>query len=1477
MPKFSPQDSSSDEETENTDNERETADSGNQTANAASALLNLAMSATEVNLAEFVLKPTAYGTFVSKTGLEFVRTEEGNYVLGSLLNPQAANAGNQSIVTVGGNIGKIEEFQGGSDWSIYNERLEQYFSANFVDEQRKVSVLLTSIGSSVYKTLRDLCSPTLPQEKTYEELCETLKKHYSPRISVYKERRQFYRLVQGSSENVSQWYARVKKGAVECQFGAELDNRIKDQFVSGLKEGKVLDRIFEENHSTPLAETLEIALKKEASLMLSSTTSAEINKVYDNKSQPAKSNTDSKKSRGKSENSKQQQQKQQQQRQVCNACGGDNHDFRKCKYRKYKCKICGKQGHLAKVCKTDSKPTNSVVEEVTESSEVCYMNVYNINSNKSNSPFDITILIDSNVKFPMEVDSGAEVSVVPFDAYKKYLSKFEIKNSNRILRYFDDTSPKVIGEIDVQITYKNKTVQHSLVITDENKRKSLFGRDLMFIFGLYVAGIDNVNEHRLDVQNVIDKYASLFDGKLGKFIGRKVSLVLKPGATPIYRKPHTVPFAFKSKVEKELETLEEQGIIFKVSNSEWGTPLVPVLKSDGNIRVCASYNLTVNKYLDDYNYPIPRIEEIFAALEGGEQFTVLDLERGYNQLEVDDKAKMLLAWSTHKGTYAVNRLPFGTKTACSIFQQAIEEVIQGIPKTKNYFDDIIITGSNRSEHLNNLETVLKRAQKFGLKFRLSKCKFLQPQVEYLGHVIDKAGLHKCPSKIEAISKAPEPKNVQEVQALIGMIKYYGKFIPNLATILSPMNDLLKKGRAFEWTASCQLAYDKVKKEIVSDRVLVHFNPELKIKLACDASKVGLGAVLLHVFPDGTEKPICFASRTLIAAEKNYSVIHKEALAIYWSVNKFFQYLKGTHFILSTDHKPLLALLGAEKGIPQMAAGRMQRWAYFLNGFNYTLEYVKGENNSAADGLSRLPLSVNSIACETKCDYFNFLIEDALPIDAKCIRTEVRKDVILSKVYEYVKNGWPSVTDKELKTYANKSHELHIEQGLVMWGYRVIIPKKFRESLLKEIHVTHMGASKMKALARQYFWWPHLDLDIENYAKICDTCNAVATNPNKSVLMKYERCSKALERVHCDFLGPLYGKTYFIIMDAYSKWPEVYYMNNITTENTLHKLRDFCARYGLPETLVSDNGRQLVSNEFENFCKMNKIKHILSAPFHPSTNGAAENAVKSFKLGLKKSLLDPQNKQVHIDTLISRYLLGYRVSPHCTTGETPAKLMLNRELRTRFDALKESVTEIKHSKQIDNYSGNRQIAFSVGDVVWIKDYKCPSKPTWVKAEVIDCLGPRNYLCRTLIERLIHKRHVDQMRKGALLITDEFKKVHNYLNEKSQEIEKNMPKVELSDQAVQDVPVIAYTPTVVESELSNENDLSNEDRTTVCKEKSGNNEVQQIELASKPDMCESMRDSKLKDNIDTATKQEIKLNVNERPKRTIKPVQRLITEC
>lgn len=233
-----------------------------------------------------------------------------------------------------------------------------------------------------------------------------------------------------------------------------------------------------------------------------------------------------------------------------------------------------------------------------------------------------------------------------------------------------------------------------------------------------------------------------------------------------------------------------------------------------------------------------------------------------------------------------------------------------------------------------------------------------------------------------------------------------------------------------------------------------------------------------------ERPVCFASRTLSKAEKNYATIHIEALAIYWGVKKFYQYLLGTEFILESDHKPLLALFGEEKGIPVMAAGRLQRWALYLSGLNYTFKYIKGSANGGADGLSRLPVT-KELKTEKSEDYFNFYVEEKLLIDAKLIRRITRMDAVLSKVLLYTMTEWPDKVEESLKPYLVRKHEISVDNGLLFWGYRVIIPEKFKEYLLNEIHATHFGTSKMKMLARQYFWYPKLDQDLEELSKSCE--------------------------------------------------------------------------------------------------------------------------------------------------------------------------------------------------------------------------------------------------------------------------------------------------------------------------------------------------------------------------------------------------------
>lgn len=301
----------------------------------------------------------------------------------------------------------------------------------------------------------------------------------------------------------------------------------------------------------------------------------------------------------------------------------------------------------------------------------------------------------------------------------------------------------------------------------------------------------------------------------------------------------------------------------------------------------------------------------------------------------------------------MKRLPFGVKTAGAIFQKTIETLLKDIPNCINFMDDIVITGKNIAEHIQTLKAVLKRLEANGLRLNADKCKFFQEKIIYLGFNIDKNGLSKNNSNVESILNAGIPKDVSETRAFIGMCNFYSKFIPNFANKMIPLYKLLRKDVKFSWTKQCQEAYEAMKKEISSDNVLVHFDPKKKVILTTDASNTAIAGILSQEFSDNSRRPIAFISRSLNKAECNYSTIQKEALAIIFSVIKLQQYLIGIDFVIETDHKPLLSIFGHDKGLPIMAAARMQRWAFILTGFTFQMKFVKGILNSA-DVLSRMP-------------------------------------------------------------------------------------------------------------------------------------------------------------------------------------------------------------------------------------------------------------------------------------------------------------------------------------------------------------------------------------------------------------------------------------------------------------------------------------------------------------------------------------------
>ena len=574
-------------------------------------------------------------------------------------------------------------------------------------------------------------------------------------------------------------------------------------------------------------------------------------------------------------------------------------------------------------------------------------------------------------------------------------------------------------------------------------------------------------------------------------------------------------------------------------------------------------------------------------------------------MEVTEESKKYLTINTHKG---YNRLVFGATSSPAIWQRAIDQVLQGIPGTQCILDDMIVSGKTDEEHLENLESVFKRLQDAGLKANKEKCEFFRDRVQFCGHEIDREGLHKTQEKIEAVVSAPRPENVSQFRSFLGLVNYYNRFLRNASTVLHPLHQLLEQNSEWQWTEQCEQAFTEAKRLITSEQVLTHYDPALPVRLACDASPTGIGAVLSHVMPGGSERPVAFASRSLSKTERKYAQIDKEALSIVWGVKRFHVYLYGRRFTLITDHKPLTAIFHPEKGVPAMTAARLQRYAMFLAGFDYKIEYKSTTKHCNADGLSRLPLQQKERE-EMEVDsseVFHATQFEPLPVTSEAVARGTRRDPVLARVYESIVKGWCARVGGD-KPYYERRNELTVHQGCILWGMRVLIPSKLQDRVLEELHDGHLGVVKMKALARSHVWWPNISGQLEEIAKACSGCQHIQKMPTKAPLHPWEWATTPWQRIHIDYAGPFQNSMFLVVVDAHSKWPEVVPVSSTTSSSTIEVLRDLFARFGIPEQIVSDNGTQFVSEEFQAFVRSSGIRHLTSAPYHPATNGLAERA------------------------------------------------------------------------------------------------------------------------------------------------------------------------------------------------------------------------------------------------------------------------------
>ena len=280
--------------------------------------------------------------------------------------------------------------------------------------------------------------------------------------------------------------------------------------------------------------------------------------------------------------------------------------------------------------------------------------------------------------------------------------------------------------------------------------------------------------------------------------------------------------------------------------------------------------------MEDEQYPLPTQQDLYAALSWSNIFGKLDLLHVYAQLNVDAESHKYLTINTHKGLYSYTKPPFGVKSAPKIFQAKMEMILQGVPKCVCRQDDILIGGVSWQENIKILSEVLERLHEYIVHLKMAKCEFLNREVVYVGRKIDVEGLHPVDDKVDTVKRAPVPQNVKELRSFLGMVQYYHPFLPDLAATLSPLHELLKKGIQWAWTREFEQAYEACKQNLTSDTLLVHYEGNRELRLACDASSFGLGAVISRMMGDGWEWSIAYASGTLSSSERYYTQIEREA-------------------------------------------------------------------------------------------------------------------------------------------------------------------------------------------------------------------------------------------------------------------------------------------------------------------------------------------------------------------------------------------------------------------------------------------------------------------------------------------------------------------------------------------------------------------------------------------------------------------------
>ena len=605
---------------------------------------------------------------------------------------------------------------------------------------------------------------------------------------------------------------------------------------------------------------------------------------------------------------------------------------------------------------------------------------------------------------------------------------------------------------------------------------------------------------RQDLANLLVQFPKLFSGKLGKYPGKLIHLDLKADVQPSHRRPYPVPRQHERVFKEELDRLCAIGVLSRCGASSWLSPSFIIPKKDARVRWISDFR-ELNKCIKRRVYNLPKIQDILLRRSGYTFFSKLDISMQYYTFELDDASKELCTICTPFGNYRYNRLPLGVSQSPDLSQEIMEDLFRQFNEVDVYIDDIGVFSPSWQSHCNSLQKILALLEQNNFIVNPAKCEWGVKETDWLGYWLTPTGLKPWKKKITAILAIKRPETVKQLRSFLGAVNYYRDMFPKRSHILAPLTALVGGKGKLTWTKECQQAFDAMKALLAKDAFLMYPDHNKPFHIYCDASDLQLGAAIIQ-----DSKPVAFYSRKLNSAQRNYTVGEKELLSIVETLKTFRTMLYGCqHIHIYTDHK--------NNTFQNLQTQRVLRWRLFLEDFGVQFHYIKGETNSLADALSRLPFDerqnpgdspVNYVSPrETLTDSTEFELHQLASHDDDLIDCFVHLPTTenIPNVLDYRTIAQAQTGDARLQTLRNQ-HPAKFSQNLLapntqVWCYtaepnkpwRIYLPDAILLRAIQWYHfaLSHIGQSRLTDTMSLIYYNPKLRSTVEAALSKCKPC------------------------------------------------------------------------------------------------------------------------------------------------------------------------------------------------------------------------------------------------------------------------------------------------------------------------------------------------------------------------------------------------------